>query len=102
MKTKYTKGPWKVDPKAKLRVCAHNGYTVAYGYTVASCGNDSDIELEEAQANAHLIAAAPDMFEALELFLKIEDGPDEQHAVVMNTMKAYAKMREAVKKAKGE
>lgn len=91
MKTKYTKGPWHI----------HAG-VMAGEFTIWSKVDEAPIATGCSQANAQLVSAAPDMFEALELFLKIEDGPEEQHAVVMNTMKAYAKMREAVKKAKGE
>ena len=63
MENKFTPGPWKV------------GYRVAYGWDIgpsplkwAASVNDGDILGAgdgEGLANAHLIAAAPDMYEAL-------------------------------------
>lgn len=100
--SKFTCGPWSKcyqgfhveDSEGKPVVMVQN-----QGFSVGA--KRWERTEEECIANAHLISAAPDLLEAIELLLKIEDGPDEQNAVVMNTMKAYAKMREAVKKARG-
>lgn len=53
---KHTKGPWAVDDK-KAR------YTFVQANGQAPCNEDAT---PEAQANAHLIAAAPEMLEELE------------------------------------
>lgn len=59
METKHTKGEWQVDRRALLRVCVND-------MTIANCGGAvSNDSLEEAQANAKLIAAAPELLEAL-------------------------------------
>lgn len=60
---KHTPGPWQIYARAHLTVKG------ATGFVVASCGgylnnqrDDLDVELS---ANAKLIAAAPDLLEAL-------------------------------------
>ena len=53
---KYTKGEWKVE-----------GFNVFDndGHSIASCGTYSERKHGECITNAHLISAAPDMYEAL-------------------------------------
>jgi len=64
METKHTKGEWYVNPRASLNVkCGEK--------TIASCSSSQSGEnLEEEQANAKLIAAAPELLEAL---IKLND-----------------------------
>jgi hypothetical protein len=54
-KNKVTAGMWRIDPRKISRVIDRSGQPVA------SVGNEA-----EANANASLIAAAPDMYEMLE------------------------------------
>lgn len=74
---KFTKGPWEVPHFARNDVQCDCTGIVCEGYAgaiadvltnngkpIGEGGNDSP-PLEEAVANAHLIAAAPDLFEAL-------------------------------------
>jgi len=56
--SKFTSGPWMVDPKASTRVMD------TAGTTIASAGMASRI-LEDAQSNARFIAAAPEMYDML-------------------------------------
>ncbi len=79
MKHKHTKGPWKVGGKTGFinQLAIEPSIGTAYGAG------------EELQANARLIAAAPDLLEALEALL--EGNPS-----------VVAKARAAVAKAKGE
>ena len=65
MNTKFTKGEWKSDY-----------YDVkSNGKLIADCGFSSEGCDKEEQANAHLIAAAPDMYKLLERFLPMDgDG----------------------------
>ena len=66
METKFTKGEWIIKNNFQV------GYNVNFGdgfFTIADCQVFS-----EGKANAHLIAAAPEMYEMLEsLVEKIEE-----------------------------
>ena len=61
---KHTKGPWKA--------CEHGGYGDYDGNCIVILGDDLRVAIvlgsdnEETNANARLIAAAPDLLEALE------------------------------------
>lgn len=87
---KPTKGPWKVTKildggnvadimPIDIRICDKNGP-------------------EENMANAHLIAAAPEMLEALEV---IEAGMTKQTLDELQTVSALNIIRSAIRKAKG-
>ena len=56
----HTPGPWHVGRRASSSV------QDSRSYGVAACGGGNVIPLEECQANARLVAAAPLMLEALE------------------------------------
>lgn len=58
-KTKFTPGPWKI---VEDRVPSS---LEVYGGTIAICECWRRANAETEMANAHLIAAAPDMFEEL-------------------------------------
>ncbi len=61
---KHTPGPWEVSKDySQLRVNGADGEAVAYTETC--------VGLERDQANARLIAAAPDLLDALEELLEI-------------------------------
>lgn len=95
---RFTSGPWAVD--------AMVGYETALGVGVeggntalAVLTRDSNGDAETQLANAHLIAAAPDLLEAAQLALKYFDEcvmscdePDED-------VEEAAKLRAAIKKA---
>ena len=87
--TKYTKGPWEFAefPKAKDWDVASDTTPVCSGYL-----ND------EGKANARLIAAAPELLEALEMVA--------QHAPASGPLwhgsEPMTKARAAIAKAKGE
>ena len=92
MNTKHTPAPWTVNPKAKTNIRHGN-------LTIANCSSTHDGSREEEEiANAKLIAAAPELLEALE---KIADGTEpctEREAFIfIDIAKSIA--REAIKKA---
>lgn len=69
-KTKHTPGPWRLQTGHNTIYTlsgGNAGHTNCIGKVV--CHGDhpttSDVTLEEAEANAHLIAAAPELLEAL-------------------------------------
>jgi len=66
--TQHTPGPWEYVGNTPPKNAREEGYV--YGWYV-TCADDRHISVEgrtgdEAEANARLIAAAPDMLEALE------------------------------------
>lgn len=61
METKHTPGPWEIHNRASTTVCLQSGRCVAAcgGW----CDNRRNDVLDEQQANARLIAAAPELLE---------------------------------------
>jgi hypothetical protein len=97
MKTQHTPGPWKFGSKTDGDLYKRNIAGVD-GYHVAAVSSRDDHEVD---ANARLIAAAPDLLEALQdLFdadmehVLMGDGKDDQ-------IEAIAKARAAIAKATG-
>jgi len=93
--TKHTPGPWVVvtdESAAQVK-----GYPCIYadGYTVVGTeGMFGDIETDF--ANAHLIAAAPDLLDALECLLSELDFTETY------PFPSEKKCKAAIAKAKGE
>ena len=91
MSAGFTKGPWPVERTGDGKRYVVGNKLVEGYYEVAEVYSD-DCDPDEAKANAHLIAAAPDMYEALEecvAFTGAHGGP-------------FAKARAALAKARGE
>lgn len=65
----YTKGEWKIN---KTEWIIGDAYTVKSGLTLVALVPGIDT-LPEAEANAHLIAAAPEMYEALKAVYEDEN-----------------------------
>lgn len=87
-KGKFTKGPWRID---EFRDFA----SIMAGYTEI-CYIDDDLNCDKVRANARLIAAAPEMYELLELldnYLAINGGLNDR----MTT-----EIRKLMKKVRGE
>lgn len=69
----HTPGPWSVDPRGGgcVRGSRWREYTRGRAYSqVALATGDADIDPAEVDANAKLIAAAPDLAEALRPFAR--------------------------------
>jgi hypothetical protein len=101
MSTQHTPGPWKVKAgtnavlAGRKQICSHVNAASALPVNILE-------DQEIAQANARLIAAAPDLLEALQdLFgadmehVLMGDGKDDQ-------IEAIAKAKAAIAKATGE
>ena len=97
--TKFTPGPWKWSNAYK----ASNNENLTWsllgenGYGILSCDGESNSpqELgESGKANAHLIAAAPDLYKALEELVNA-DG-------ILGRVNARPKAKAALAKARGE
>lgn len=93
MSTKHTPGPWKVKPfeneQGDFNIDSEYGYHIAE--TIGGLGN-------EEEANANLIAAAPDLLESLQAMVAMMDSGDEHGAGSPWHIKATA----AITKATGE
>lgn len=102
MKTKHTTGEWNAKDSEV--------YSLITGNTIARC--DIGGKDETTEANAKLIAAAPELLEALQNFVesidlivegqKIGDIPDtEKYSAYSRIQKSmtYIKATEAIKKA---
>lgn len=91
---KFTPGPW-----------AYNGKSIfsdrigdCYGYQIAIVGHDmSDFPEEDIEANARLIAAAPDLLEAADRVLAKLD-----HPTLGVTIYDADALRAAIAKARGQ
>jgi hypothetical protein len=90
---KHTKGPWRVQ----------KGKSVEGEYSIESWdGNIATISLMEdepegiEEANAHLIAAAPELLEACKLAYEKLDNITAYHQVI------FEKIHSAINKAEGD
>lgn len=86
---KHTKGPWKVwySKESERMTVGNNEFVVCETYTD-----------KQSLQDANLIAAAPEMLEALE-HLEKELFPDE---FVKHSKDSIRKLKDAIKKARGE
>ncbi len=98
-KPKYAPGPWHLDTWGTGREFVVENCNQGYGaYTIAEIPESlgSDYTPEMTKANAQLIAAAPELLEALEDYVKVHEflgHADRPH---------YQAARKAIAKAKGE
>ena len=98
--TKFTPGPWAMDAMGNVwgddtKVCEMSVMPRQY-YSYRKKTQ------QEHEANAHLIAAAPDLYEAL-VIAKIAMERDDHHInATGNFTTGYRKVLAALAKAKGE
>lgn len=111
--TKFTPGPWLVPDQTWRREltvelsgddrikCPGSGGAMSYTKTVCTLNWSGT---DEWMANAHLIAAAPDMYEALERLCTLNDehGPFGGEMYQDRIDRAWDKAKSAVSKARGE
>jgi len=115
MSTKFTRGPWKAE--RTIDNCCQDGNEAIWGsimsdngFYVARIWNDIDEERDETEprANAHLIAAAPMLYEAMDRILNAEDATqygvdnDNRDARYRELAMALQDGRAALKAARGE
>ena len=96
---KFTPGPWAVDNRASFCVNAERdgaaGGVCSTGGYYASWRDGEELMLEN-QANAHLIAAAPELYEALERMVADYDIGEMTETPILDVANA------ALAKARGE
>lgn len=90
----FTPGPWLIEPQGE-RARGHWLADNAGAYVALACSRDNSRDEED--ANARLIAAAPELYEALALAAEwiAEDGASLSEV-------AEAKIYAALAKARGE
>ena len=99
MEKKFTEGKWVIDKKRDT-VCID---VLCNDEVVATCWDDYDC-VDQLRANAKLIAAAPDMFAALEQFVNDFEGDYIIDGVIVDNpsillMTNYELAKQAIKKA---
>jgi hypothetical protein len=70
----HTPGPWRIDSKTRF-----GDYTIAAGESVKTC---EFIAKTQSEANARLIAAAPDLLQVARDFLLLADLHDWEGAAI--------------------
>ena len=90
MKPKHTQGPWKIDTSFGELEVVSDAYGVAK--IVSNCGKET--------ANARLIAAAPEMLEALE-FLFANISTDEMQRLEDRRDANFVRLEALIAKARG-
>jgi hypothetical protein len=90
--SEHTPGSWRVEKAHDLWAEIRSGYGLS-NFMIADCVNP---------ANARLIAAAPDLLEALEFMLSVFNETYPDVADDEEDREAWAKARAAIKKATGE
>jgi hypothetical protein len=103
---KHTPGPWSASegfPSDMWHVDMPNR---AFVINVSRADADPSMVVEEVQANARLIAAAPDLLEALRDTLRdlvtVAGLPDKGKGRTAAQQAALDKARDAIRKATGE
>ncbi len=91
----HTPGPWVVQGRDQTEVMGPDFLIVKVPFDAGSPVTDTE-GLEAAQADARLIAAAPDLLSACELALRSLEGVPADFAV-----RACGEIRTAIAKANG-
>lgn len=108
--TTHTPGPWLWGYSENPAVYNGQEHLVILTHPELSCGLiiadlETQFSEEEQLANAHLIAAAPDLLEALELAVfTLNQIPNKSinHSYHKNTYSVCYTLESAIAKAKGE
>jgi hypothetical protein len=102
-KYEHTPGPWSrsggciLDKRGNLVAARYSWKALnADGYSVEVRGREDAIEPVEADANAHLIAAAPELEDALKLYVAIDN---DRRAGIRITKHRWAEAHQAASSA---
>ena len=103
-KVTHTPGPWVEDADTIIKFLGEdaNGIHVQ-AICEISYPNDRDASTKEAEANAYLIAAAPELLEALEFAKEVISEYAHRHIVPVGKLLACSgRIEAAIRKAKGD
>ncbi len=107
-KKAHTPGPWRIERGKKygdFLIWSARGETEVSSHWIATLKCESCPAQEE--ANARLMAAAPDMLEALEPFVEVyehfigDDADEDQNRTISIPVKAFRRASAALSKATG-
>lgn len=103
----HTPGPWEIsDHRLKTPIGAGPKHIAMVAYFDCGAGDPRSISPSEHNANARLIAAAPELLEALEEALRKMGEDEEQiegewgHSRTLQQMEAEGDLSEAIVKAR--
>jgi len=99
--TKFTPGPWKCEGRT-VYALIHRGWCKGvkqFQNRFTAYVQDAHTNTEELEANARLIAAAPDMYEALKEALSVIRHDGHETGVERD---AYGLIEMAIAKAEGK
>ena len=98
-KTQHTPGPWRWSDEYQARDLTDTWSLLGKdGYGILSCDGKCNSPLEANKADAHLIAAAPDLLEAIKGILNLLDSGMNGSKALTETL---ADARAAIAKATG-
>lgn len=102
--SKHTKGSWKVDGKTELCITDVDDISRFIGSaSIMGSNNNYKEAYEEAKANAILMAAAPEMLQALEIIYEHWNNEDNAYYGMDGELFPIMKtVKQAIAKAKGE
>ena len=95
-KTKHTPGPWRTKREGFSTVYVEARIDGGLIQEVAACG-PTEAGRDQQEANARLIAAAPELLEALRGIMKLDEDLCSEGSI-----EALDKARAAIAKATGE
>ena len=98
METKWTPGPWAYEIQPGYACITHERGSIAAA-SYAKLLDNSPLPME---ANARLIAAAPDLYEALERLMQELIAQLYGNIIFIDTTKAMEQARAALAAARGE
>ena len=86
--SKHTPGPWEADGTEVIG-------QIEWTYEIATAWSNAEISVDDAEANARLIAAAPDLLEVVERFATFEWlGESEMNDLVKKCRAIMARIKE--------
>ena len=92
--SKHTLGPWEASEGYPSDIWHVDMPSRGYSVVVSRAEEDWDMAAEEVEANARLMAASPELFDAVEhVLIASEDGGDMDDIDFNMLRKAFAKAK---------
>jgi hypothetical protein len=101
--TQHTAGPWTID-ESPSPVYGSNGTLVAEGVRIggiATCYTTGTRSSDKNRANARLIAAAPELLEALKRLIELAEDPENERDSDLVEIIHWDHIRALITKAEG-